>query len=863
MAVEYRFKFPLPNGLHARPASHIEALTSRFRSAITLIPQRTLYRANTRSVLSMVSADIKFNDECLVLVEGEDEKIALEAVRRFLEDELPKCDEALPEVAVQVEAKAFPRSLKAAGLTDYLRGKAVCGGIGSGKALIVGALQMPVGFEHDKAKDPAYESDRATGAIAAVAAEIDQKISSASRAKEIEVLKAHASIIRDVGLSELISKLIFNEHRTAAQAIAGACESFSDTLRKSQNSYLRERVLDIEDICLQLLHRVLNRPISEVGAGDGTEAHTSSSGKSKQGQSLSEACICIADHLTPGQFLALDHKWIRGLVLGDGGTTSHTVILARSMNIPTLVGVPDALSIRQDQELLLDGNLGLLVTKIPPAVQRYYAMERDRLNQRRLQLESFKDVEGMTADQHPIEVAANIASAEEAAIAFDAGAQGIGLFRTEMLFMDRADAPSEEEQTAIYSAALVAGKGRPVIIRLLDIGGDKPAEFLKFPVEANPFLGYRGARLYEEFSTLIKTQLRAILRASVGNANAKILVPMVCCLEEVHSIKRMLGEAAQELAELGISLNPLPPLGVMVEIPSLAFVMPELCKELDFFSIGSNDLTQYFLAADRSNEKVSQLYKWSHPAFLRLLRTVVDQAHLHGKWIGLCGEMGDDPSALPILVGLGLDEISVSPPRVGAVKAAISKLNYADCQLRLAEASNASTRAGVESMAQAALAHAADAPLLSQQLIFQPDGRTKQEVIKLLSDQLYLAGRVDEPQLLEEAIWNREDTYSTGFGHGFALPHCKSKHLASNSIVVARLAKPVEWGSLDEKPVDVVLLLAIREKEDARAHMKIFAKLSRLVMRDEFRDQIRNQTDSSQLTEFLKQNLQIDPVLPA
>jgi multiphosphoryl transfer protein len=835
MAVDYRFKFPLPNGLHARPASHFEAVTSRFRSSITLIHERTRFRANARSVLSMVSADIKQDDPCCVHVVGEDEQMALDAVRRFLKDELPHCDPAIAEPIPEVVQNGLPRSLVATGLKTFVRGVSASGGVGIGHAVMIGGATLPPGLASEKATDAAHERLRAMGAIAAVNTALHAKIESAQHTAESQVLKAHAAIVRDVALSERICELIA-DHRTAAQAIVEACDGFRDTLRNSQSAYLRERILDVEDVCTQLLDKVVRH----------NGIHT--------GPALVRPSICIADHLTPGQFLALDRRFLKGLVLSNGGLTSHTVILARSMNVPTLVGVPRTTAIGPDQEIIVDGNQGLLITEITPAIRRYYAIESQTSQMRQQRLESFRKLGAMTADGHAIEVGANIASAEEAAVAFQNGAAGIGLFRTEMLFMDRQSPPSEELQTKIYTDAAKAADDRSVIIRLIDIGGDKPAPYLNLPAETNPFLGYRGVRLYGEFASLLKTQIRAVLRAASAR-NVKILVPMVSCVEEVRQVRAMMDAAMAELTAEGLPCR-MPPLGVMIEVPSLVFLMHELCREVDFFSIGSNDLTQYFLAADRANQKVAPLYTWSHPAFLRVLKNLVDQAKSHGRWIGLCGELADQPAVLPLLVGLGLDEISLASPRIGAVKAAIGGLCLDECQKLLNLAISCTTRAEVENTVNASAIAGRGTPLISADLIIvNSDATTKEEVIKQLSDRLYVAGRIARPQLLEEAIWKREDTYSTGFGYGFAVPHCKSDHLGAASVAIAKLSSPVEWNSLDGKPVDVVILLAIRAENHAQEHMRIFAKLSRLVMRDEFRERIRQESDTAALAAFLEQSL--------
>ena len=410
----------------------------------------------------------------------------------------------------------------------------------------------------------------------------------------------------------------------------------------------------MHDVCSQLLEQL-------CGPGGGGPAVPVLAGPS----------VVVADRLTPGQFLALDRRHLRGLVLDEGGTTSHTVILARSANVPTIVGVQGASDrMRPGAEAVVDGGLGIAVTRLTDPVRRYYELEARRLDRLRRRFAATRGSAAVTADGKRVEVGVNVVAAEEVAPAVENGAEGVGLFRTEMLFMGREAPPDEEEQFHSYSLAARAAEGRPVIIRLLDVGGDKPAPYLQTPAEENPFLGFRGVRLYEEFAPVVKTQMRAVLRAA-DHGQVKILVPMVGCVEEVRLVKRLLAEAQDELAAAGHPRGRTPPLGVMLEVPSAAFAIPDLCAEVDFFSVGSNDLTQYFLAADRANRKIARLYSWAHPAFLRLMKKIVDDVHAQGKWVGLCGEMGDSGAALPLLVGLGLDEISLSSPRIPAVKAAV------------------------------------------------------------------------------------------------------------------------------------------------------------------------------------------------
>jgi fructose-specific PTS system IIA-like component len=525
------------------------------------------------------------------------------------------------------------------------------------------------------------------------------------------------------------------------------------------------------------------------------------------------------------------------------------------MNIPTVVGVAEALvSLAPGASAIVDGSLGVVIGNPPDAVTRYYNLELSKLRRIKARYDAHRFTPARTSDGARIEVAANVASAEEVGPAMNQGAEAVGLFRTEMLFLDRESAPTEDEQTDIYTKALRDAAGKTVIIRLFDIGGDKPAPYLNLPEEENPFLGYRGVRLYPAYSALVKSQLRAILKASLTGP-LKIMVPMVAVVTELRSVREILHEADAELKSEGLEI-PLPPLGIMVEVPAAAMSVTQLCKEADFFSIGSNDLTQYFLAADRGNPGVTDLYSWAHPAFIKLLRQIVTDAHAGGRWVGLCGEMGDHAAALPILVGLGLDEISISPPRVAATKSMIASLTQESCESLVTRLIGLETRADVDAELAGFGTSSGAMPMLSLDLLPRLSATTKAEAIKELCDTLQLAGRVEHSYPLEEAVWEREKTYSTGFGYGFAIPHCKSDVLRANSIAVGRLKTGVDWQSnMDEGLVDVVILLAVRSSDHGKEHMRIFSKLSRLVMRDEFRDRVRAEPDEEKLLAFIEENL--------
>jgi len=571
---------------------------------------------------------------------------------------------------------------------------------------------------------------------------------------------------------------------------------------------------------------------------------------------LVEDSIVVADSLTPCHFLSLDGRFLKGLVLAEAGTTSHTVILARSFGVPTLVGVEDiGPGFAEKNEAVLDADIGVLVTKLTDAARRYYTMERQRLDGRKIVLRNFDGKPAATRDGHALEIAGNIATVEEAGRVFSAGAESIGLFRTEMLFLDRAEAaPDESEQYDIYRRVIEAADRRSVIIRTMDIGGDKALNYLNLPAEQNPFLGYRAVRIYPQFEPLFRTQVRALVRAS-AYGTLRVMLPMISTLEEIRWAKKIISEEQARCATEGKSFDKAMQIGVMIEVPSAAFALREFCREVDFFSIGSNDLLQYFMAVDRADARIASLYNPLQPGFLRFLKQIVDTARAHKKWIGLCGEMGGQKRYLPLLAGLGLDEISVSAPAIGGLKAELAQLDLPECQQLFASALACATAEEVGDLLNKFSARHA-LPLLGPELmVLNADAATKEEAIKRGVDLLYVHGRTEQPRNLEEAIWQREATYSTGFGHGFAIPHCKSNAINANSLVVLKFSQPIPWNSLDEKPVRVMILMAIRDSDKASEHMKIISALARQVMHEDFRDSIEHEQDPAGLCGLLQNKI--------
>ncbi len=836
MGLDCPFICPLINGVHARPASALERVTHRFASRITIVNERTGESANAKSVLGLVGLDIRLDDHCRITVDGPDEADAAAAIIRFLDQEFPDCDEVFPLTPSAVGEIQLPPLLEHAN-AELLHGTSIVPGIGRGKVVRIDTLIIPEVLLQEQAGDPDAVIEQLDAGLRALDAQYDEQLAAGSGSIAASVLEAHQAIAHDPALREYLVATVRRTGGSAAAAIAAADAHFSAMLIDSGSMLLRERALDIRDVCSQLFDQVY---------GDGSP---------RERTHLTVDAICIADNLTPGGFLALDRTFLNGLVLGHSTSTSHTIVLARSFGVPTLTGVTGLGDPTLDgREVILDADLGVLVTTETPAVRRYYELEDARLAGRRERLRRTAGKPAATTDGRGVEIGANIATAAEAPLAFAAGADGIGLFRTEMLFVNRDDPPSEAEQFEDYRQAVVAASGKPVIIRMLDIGGDKPVPYLRLPKEENPFLGFRAVRMYPEFHALVRTQVRALVRASAFG-QLKVMVPMISRLDEVVWVKQVIAEEQLRCASAGVAHDPAMLIGAMVEVPSMAFQLDQFCRVLDFFSIGTNDLLQYFLAVDRNSDRVAALYDPMAPAFLRLLKKIVDEIHLAGCWVGVCGELGGLASALPLLVGLGVDELSMAAPGIASAKAEVRALGWASCRKLLDQAVNCEAGSGVDHLL-ASFAGGQPVPLLSPDLmVFDADCTSREEAIKAIVDQLYISGRTDHPREVEAAVWQREQVYSTAFGHGFAIPHCKSDAVKANSLVILRLRQPVAWESLDGKPVSVLLLLAIRQSDEATAHLKILAALARQVMHEEFRERVEREQNPDALCAFLRESV--------
>ncbi len=815
----FTFICSLSNGIHARPASHLAELASTFASECVLTNTRNNATANVKSVLAIISSDVRLGDRCLVQANGPDEHSAHAALQHLIGEVLPGCDVPLATVVGLDRNQSLPRVLQTAGVSSSF-GLPVSGGFVRGKVVIVSGMTLPRTLQAKSGLDAGWELERLQRALTTVRSRIREKVAHAISPTAAAILQADLAIAGDVSFAEKLAEHIL-QGESAGQAVMEGGEFFMSVLRRSESVYTRERASDIQEICLQLLDEIYG---AEFRASE-VELH--------------EPSVVVAESLAPQQLLGLDRYFLRAVVLEHSGTTSHAVILAHSLGIPLIVGVKNArVSFSPGQEVVVDANRGFVVPCAANTVKKFYEREVTTIERRCRLLARYANGPATTSDGKTLDVSANASSCETTERAFAEGADGIGLFRTEMLFLGREAPPSEDEQFAIYAEVARIAAGRPVIIRTFDIGADKPAPFLGLAPESNPFLGYRGVRLYAEHKELVQSQMRAILRAS-SLGRIQIMVPMVSSLEEVLEFKAMLLKAAQSLTAIGVAIQHDILIGIMIEVPSAAFILNELSTEIDYFSIGTNDLSQYFFAADRGNSKIAGLSNVRHPSFLRFLKQTVDQIRRAGKWVGMCGEMAADIRALPLLLGLGLDEISLPSAQIPEFKRRISGSRIADCHEILNRAIACTSPAEVDELLGRDQFSGAGQPLLSEDMIvLESNSESKEEAIQEIVDAFYVAGRIEDRYRLEEALWAREAVYSTGLGYGFAVPHCKTEAIASDSIGILRLNRPIEWGSVDGKPVHMVVLIALRDLGSPISHMQVLSKVARKLMDEEFRTRL-------------------------
>ncbi len=630
-----------PNGLHARPAAVFAQAAKRFSASIFLHKQHN--SVNAKSLVAIMALQTVHGDVVQVSAAGPDAEAAIKTLTELL---VTGCGEA-GAASTQVDAKGAVAS----SLT-VLRG--VCASAGSAFGQVVQIAEQKL--EVNELGTTAYaERDHLARGLAEAWQVLQQLCDNAVGRVQSDIFKAHQELLDDPALSGVAHELI-NEGKSAAFAWRAATEAAATMFLGRGNALLAERAADLADVSQRVLKQILGVQDCVLELPDGA--------------------ILIAEQLTPSQTAGLDTCKVLGFATVGGGATSHVAILARAAGLPAICGLPvQVLALADGTQVLLDADKGELNLDPDLAVIEQLQAHRQQQQKRHQHELAHASLAACTRDGHHIEVTANVASLSETEQAMTLGAEGVGLLRSEFLYLDRNHAPSHDEQASTYSAiARTLGPARNLVVRTLDVGGDKPLAYVPMERETNPFLGMRGIRLCLERPQLLRDQFKAIL-SSAGLARLHIMLPMVAQLSELRLARQLLEEEA-----LALGLTELPKLGIMIEVPAAALMADLFAPEVDFFSIGTNDLTQYTLAMDRDHPRLASQADSFHPSVLRLIASTVKAAHAHGKWVGVCGAMASEKLAVPLLLGLGVDELSVSVPLIPAIKAAVREVDLLDCQ---------------------------------------------------------------------------------------------------------------------------------------------------------------------------------------
>ncbi|WP_085522557.1 phosphoenolpyruvate--protein phosphotransferase [Tuberibacillus sp. Marseille-P3662] len=545
-------------------------------------------------------------------------------------------------------------------MPEQLTGIAASSGIAIAKAFVMEDAALDTSAK--SITDADSEIKRLDDAVATSKTELEaikEKARENMGDEQAEIFAAHLLVLQDPEFLDAVKDKIGNEQVNAEAATNDVANMFISMFENMDNEYMKERAADIRDVSKRMISHLM-------GVTFATPA------------SITEEVVVVANDLTPSDTAQLNKQYVQGFATNIGGRTSHSAIMSRSMEIPAVVGTKDITDkASHDTLVIIDGLDGHVIVDPSEEQLAEYRQKQADYEAQKAEWAKLKDEGTVTQDGHQVELVANIGNPDDADGALNNGAEGIGLYRTEFLYMGRDQLPTEDEQFDAYKAVLEKMDDKPVVIRTLDIGGDKELSYLDMPEELNPFLGYRAIRLCLDQQEIFRTQLRALLRASVYG-NLKIMFPMVATLDELRQAKAILNEEKDALAASHIDVSDNFEVGMMVEIPSTAAMADIFAKEVDFFSIGTNDLIQYTLAADRMNEHVSYLYQPFNPAILRLIDRVIQAAHAEGKWAGMCGEMAGEEKAVPLLLALGLDEFSMSATSVLPARSQLRGLNRED-----------------------------------------------------------------------------------------------------------------------------------------------------------------------------------------
>ncbi|WP_270346097.1 phosphoenolpyruvate--protein phosphotransferase [Enterococcus thailandicus] len=545
-------------------------------------------------------------------------------------------------------------------MVEMLKGIAASDGVAVAKAYLL--VQPDLSFSKTTVEDTAAEETRLDAALLKSTEELQQIREKAAQSlgeAEAQVFDAHLMVLSDPEMIGQIKQNIKDNSVDAESALKEVTDMYIGMFEAmDDNAYMQERAADIRDVAKRILAHLLGVNLPNPSM-------------------INEEVVVVAHDLTPSDTAQLDRTFVKAFVTDIGGRTSHSAIMARSLEIPAIVGTKEITAkVKEGQMLAVNGIEGDVIIEPTEEQKAEFIKAGESYAAQKAEWEKLKNAETVTADGKHFELAANIGTPKDLVGVHNNGGEAVGLYRTEFLYMDSPDFPTEDDQYKAYKAVLEGMEGKPVVVRTMDIGGDKELPYLQLPHEMNPFLGYRALRisLSEQGDDMFRTQMRALLRASV-HGNLRIMFPMVATLKEFRAAKGIFEDEKQKLINEGVEVSDTIQVGIMIEIPAAAVIADKFAKEVDFFSVGTNDLIQYTMAADRMNERVSYLYQPYNPSILRLIKNVIDAAHAEGKWAGMCGEMAGDQTAVPLLVGMGLDEFSMSATSILKTRSLMKRLD--------------------------------------------------------------------------------------------------------------------------------------------------------------------------------------------
>lgn len=545
-------------------------------------------------------------------------------------------------------------------MSEMLKGIAASDGVAVAKAYLL--VQPDLSFNKTSVEDTDAEATRLDDALAKSTEELQairDKAAQSLGEAEAQVFDAHLMVLSDPEMVGQIKQNIQDNKVNAEAALKEVTDMYIGMFEAmDDNAYMQERAADIRDVAKRILAHLLGVTLPNPSM-------------------INEEVIVVAHDLTPSDTAQLDRTYVKAFVTDIGGRTSHSAIMARSLEIPAIVGTKEITDkVKAGNILAVNGIIGDVIIDPTDAEKSEFEAEAKAYADQKAEWDKLKNAETVTADGKHVELAANIGTPKDLEGVHKNGGEAVGLYRTEFLYMDSSDFPTEEDQYQAYKAVLEGMEGKPVVVRTMDIGGDKELPYLTLPHEMNPFLGYRALRisLSELGDGMFRTQMRALLRASV-HGNLRIMFPMVATLKEFRAAKAIFEDEKQKLVNEGVEVSNDIQVGIMIEIPAAAVLADKFAKEVDFFSVGTNDLIQYTMAADRMNERVSYLYQPYNPSILRLIKNVIDAAHAEGKWAGMCGEMAGDQTAVPLLLGMGLDEFSMSATSILKTRSLMKRLD--------------------------------------------------------------------------------------------------------------------------------------------------------------------------------------------